>query len=53
MLVSFLLISLHIIRNVYMDVKMQRDRLFTSLVMLSCIEEAKKQNTVFSRLILW
>lgn len=42
MLVSLLLISLHIIRSVYMDVKMQRDRLFTSLVMLSCIEEAKK-----------
>lgn len=52
MLVSLLLISFHMIRSVYMDVKMQRDRLFISLVMLSCIEEAKKQ-TVFSRLLLW
>ena len=36
-----------------MDVKMQRDRLLTSVVMLSCIEEAKQQYAVFPRILLW
>lgn len=46
MLLFFLSLSFHMIRSIYIDVRAQRDGLFTSLVMLSCIEEAKKLNAI-------